>query len=45
MEEGVYIYISAGDGDFAGKSSVSGISNDSVNLTLGCLDLLYDVAR
>lgn len=42
--EGVYICTSAGDGDFTGKISVSGISNDSVNLTLGCLDLSYDVA-
>jgi len=42
--EGVYICTSAGNGDFTGKISVSGISNDSVNLTLGCLDLSYDVA-
>lgn len=42
--EGVYICTSTGDGDFTGKISVSGISNDSVNLTLGCLDLSYDVA-
>lgn len=42
--EGVYICTSVVDGDFTGKISVSGISNDSVNLTLGCLDLSYDVA-
>ena len=42
--EGVYICTSVVDGDFTGKISVSGVSNDSVNLTLGCLDLSYDIA-
>ena len=41
--EGTYICTSVSDGEFTGKIVVSGITDSTAEITLGALDLSYDI--